>query len=225
MRTRTLIKRLPFLPLADAYCCEAGGRIFYPTPYSNNNNNDNSTNDERNDIIQPIIFNSTTNNEDYENNSFLQEERKEPFVLVEDMEWRTRMELGARAGVDRNDTDVSLSKPILVESRLQRLWGYAETLKDSGIVLDTDGYTTCFRINRKQQSNPLLFDNLLIQLQRQQQQQQNQQQTHNIQDTDESTTDTTTNITLPPFPFEYLATSTNLGCIDVYPVTSGKKNW
>jgi len=30
MRSSTLIQRLPFLPKADAYCSEGGGRIFYP---------------------------------------------------------------------------------------------------------------------------------------------------------------------------------------------------
>ena len=29
-RTATLLQRLPFLPSADAYCAENGGRIFYP---------------------------------------------------------------------------------------------------------------------------------------------------------------------------------------------------
>ncbi|KAK9838542.1 hypothetical protein WJX81_006152 [Elliptochloris bilobata] len=29
-RTATLLQRLPFLPAADAYVCENGGRIFYP---------------------------------------------------------------------------------------------------------------------------------------------------------------------------------------------------
>jgi len=29
-RTATLLQRLPFLPAADAYVCEDGGRIFYP---------------------------------------------------------------------------------------------------------------------------------------------------------------------------------------------------
>ena len=30
-RLTTLLQRLPFLPAADAYVCENGGRIFYPT--------------------------------------------------------------------------------------------------------------------------------------------------------------------------------------------------
>ena len=29
-RAQTLLQRLPFLPAADAYVCENGGRIFYP---------------------------------------------------------------------------------------------------------------------------------------------------------------------------------------------------
>lgn len=29
-RTATLLQRLPFLPAADAYVAENGGRIFYP---------------------------------------------------------------------------------------------------------------------------------------------------------------------------------------------------
>eukprot|EP00887_Chlorella_sp_A99_P004966 scaffold4.g4966.t1 len=30
-RTSTLLQRLPFLPAADAYVCEGGGRVFYPS--------------------------------------------------------------------------------------------------------------------------------------------------------------------------------------------------
>lgn len=33
MRTPTLRSRLPYLPRADAYCAENGGRIFYPTTH------------------------------------------------------------------------------------------------------------------------------------------------------------------------------------------------
>jgi len=29
MRTTTLFQRMPYLPTADAYVCESGGRIFY----------------------------------------------------------------------------------------------------------------------------------------------------------------------------------------------------
>jgi hypothetical protein len=75
-----------------------------------------------------------------------------------------------------------------------------------------DGYSTCFRINRKHQvkekvneQEPDLFDQLLQSL--------------------TSTTVATSNSLIPQFPFEYLSSSTNLGCIDIYPKGSGKKNW
>jgi hypothetical protein len=32
MRTTTLFQQLPYLPWADAYVSESGGRIFYPVP-------------------------------------------------------------------------------------------------------------------------------------------------------------------------------------------------
>ena len=41
MRTSTLNKRIPYLPHADADCCETGGRFFYPIPMNDNDDNNN----------------------------------------------------------------------------------------------------------------------------------------------------------------------------------------
>lgn len=74
------------------------------------------------------------------------------------------------------------------------LWDYARTLQSKGYVLDTNGYSTCFRVNRKQQTtiSDEEFDALL-----------------------------SGQVPRPPA----LGTSTNLGCVDFYPIESGKKHW
>ena len=68
MRTSTLVKRLPYLPKADAYCCEAGGQIFYSSL---------STKDSS---VSPETFDGA------------EESHLEPYGVVEDMEWRQVME-------------------------------------------------------------------------------------------------------------------------------------
>lgn len=81
-----------------------------------------------------------------------------------------------------------------VAKRSGLLWDFARTLISQGYVLDTKGYSSCFRVNRKQQT---------------------------------SITDEQFNALLNgkvEYP-EELGTSTNLGCVDFYPVESGKKHW
>ena len=87
-------------------------------------------------------------------------------------------------------------------------WDFARDLvQNKHFVLDTTGYSTCFRVNRKQQQRPsaasstssyqfedlyngTVFENA-----------DNLRRTHNI------------------------ASSINLNCVDFYPAMSGKKNW
>ena len=205
MRTSTLMQRLPYLPRAHAYCSESGGRIFYvPNEQGNEENNELR--------LQP------------------------PFVLVEDVEWKRCMQ--AVVGTTRyhgnqvqdyyyNDhgdsptadkwstsTPSDAAAPHETQDNTKDdtgvLWKYAQTLQTThGLVLDTKGYSTCFRINRKQQ--PTLqaqqaFDALL-----------------GAMTTEKPTTSPSPpQVALPPSPLAY---STNLGCIDVYPNRSGKRNW
>jgi hypothetical protein len=189
MRTSTLLKRLPYLPVADAYCSEAGGRIFHRVPSSDSAaiNGDASS----------PTYTATPQNYDGANDKDV-----EPFTIVEDMEWRRQMEKLQAAGTDgfvgeeiHFQSSTEQESRISVTERKGKLWEFARQLSDMGYVLDTNGYSTCFRVNRKQQTTVSAedFDRLL--------------HGEAIQ-----------------CPSE-LATSTNLGCIDYYPVASGKKNW
>jgi hypothetical protein len=180
MRTQTFIKRLPFLPKADAYATEAGGRIFYPV--TNLNNYTGTT-------IQPEPFDGAT------------DEDLLAFGLVEDMEWRSDMSRDEAAGLDGyigDSMDIFLNKTsesngVQLEKRKGNLWNFAKELSSQGFVIDHKGYATCFRVNWNQQNQVSKedFDSL-------------------------STLDMSTN---------GLGTSVNLGCVDFYPISSGKKNW
>ena len=177
MRTSTLMSRLPHLPVADAYCSEGGGRIFYPTPISENDDNDDFL------VIYP-------------------KNGESPFRLVEDMEWRKKMEDSGAAGFhgyeSKNENvckDDKIADPqrIDIEKREGLLWGFARNLIHKGWVLDTKGYSTCLRVNRKKQTESSKMD-------------------ENFDN-------------LSSFAPEGIASSVNLGCVDFYPSISGKKNW
>jgi hypothetical protein len=174
MRASTLLKRMPFLPKADAYCCEAGGRIFYPTKASFGAC-----------TVQPSAFSGCVATD------------LDPFSLVEDLAWRKRIEQIDAAGTDGfvgNELPPSpICGDIPISRRESRLWAFAQLLAEKGFVVDAKGYSTCFRLNRTQQASSAEFERLLDFV--------------------------STN--LP----SGLSTSTNLGCVDVYPRFSGKKNW
>ena len=154
---------------------EAGGRIFYPCQPSLETDN----------TFTPVAFDGATQAD------------LTPFGITEDLEWRSRMEKPTAAGTEGYPiTGKALgSEPrVPVAKRSGLLWDYARTLQSKGYILDTSGYSTCFRVNRKQQTtiSNEEFDALL-----------------NGQ---------------VPRPLQ-LGTSTNLGCVDVYPIESGKKHW
>ena len=217
-RTSTLLNRLPFLPKADAYCTESGGRIFYPT-----NNNVNCCNGNNEDMSHPFTYTPV----EYIGANI--ERDLQPFGLQEDMTWRKQMEIGG-AGTEgyagnnifsnrcngdgsASDNDImeeeclidyenSQGFPIVedevpISQRDGHLWDFANYLVDEyGFVLDAKSYSTCFRVNKKHQTmakKDELFDALL---------------TGKI-----------------AFPEMTLGKSTNLGCIDFYPKISGKQNW
>jgi len=167
MRTTTLFQRMPYLPTADAYVCESGGRIFYPQPLKGigeEYTDDDIVNLVKNLISQPTTYIGTTAD-------------GKPLKIIEDMEWRRR----------------TLE---VVKTETGKLWEFATTLRKRGYVLDTTGYTTAFRINRKHQKSQLAssFDDFIEKC---------------------SNKDGIPN---------GLDCSTNLGCVDIYPAVSGKKN-
>lgn len=214
MRTSTLLSRLPYLPVADAYCTEAGGRIFYPSePLEDDDVFDGEEDDDETD--SPFPFQQATPLEF----SGSQAADLKAFGLREDVDWRNRMEEAAgKDGYPGNevssnrcdslddlddeciidyDNQYGFPKPkevVPIDERRGALWDYAQKLQhDEGLILDTKSYSTCFRVNRKHQTaGPEKFEALL-----------------------------SGDIVLPP----ELAKSTNLGCIDIYPISSGKRNW
>ena len=214
MRTSTLLGRLPYLPKADAYCTESGGRIFYPTdPLEVDGAQTNSDEPFPFQFATPVFYQGASPDD------------LAPFGLREDFEWRQRLEKVQAAGndgysgnevssdrCDQEDDSVEAYEECLidydnrfgfplkeevipVESRTGLLWKFARELQTKhGLVLDTKSYSTCFRVNKKHQSpeNEYMFDALLTGM-----------------------------LEMP----RGLEMSTNLGCIDVYPSCSGKRNW
>lgn len=201
-RTSTLLNRLPYLPKADAYCTEAGGRIFYPTDI-----------DCCNEEIAQSQFTYTP--VEYSGAAADSEDLK-PFGLQEDLTWRKRMEMGG-AGTESfagnevlsNRCDESdevecmidydsvegfpfVEDEVPITQRQGHLWEFANRLvEEDGFVLDTKSYSTCFRVNKKHQQNDK-FDALLA---------------GEI-----------------AYPEATIGKSTNLGCIDFFPAVSGKQN-
>jgi hypothetical protein len=182
MRTKTLFQRLSFLPFADAYCSENGGRIFYPQPILSADE-DNSMAEGDYDQNGCYIFRpaeTTLPEEEQDKNTTVTvTEEKIPrlYRLVEDMGWRKQHDNNIAATGDQMIHGTSL------------LWDFASMLKSRGWVLDEQGYTSCFRVHQKRQVAPQFnISNL--------------------------------HLLLP----KGLMVSTNLGCVDVYPDTSGKKN-
>jgi hydroxymethylpyrimidine pyrophosphatase-like HAD family hydrolase len=202
MRTSTLLNRLPYLPKADAYCTEAGGRIFYPIPID--------VQEEDFLTYEPLEYSGAKASD------------LVPFGLREDLTWRERMEDKRAAGVGgyagnevssircMNDEDseeeeclIDYDNPIgfplqedviPIDARNGRLWDFAQELESThGLVLDTKSYSTCFRVNKKHQTEK------------------GKQLFHSILNGE---------FTLP----SELQKSTNLGCIDIYPSFSGKRN-
>jgi len=178
MRTSTLIKRLPYLPKADAYCSEGGGRIFFSIA----NPNDDEV------VVTPVPFDGAS------------EQDLEPFGLREDETWRLKMSIGGAGddGYIGDAMDVFLGKQedvdvVPLKDRQGALWNFAKDLEEKSFVIDYTGYSNCFRINMKQQTQ--VSDEEF-----------NALKYTNVSDLG-------------------LDSSVNLGCIDFYPKTSGKRNW
>jgi hypothetical protein len=140
MRSTTLWKRIPYLPRADAYCCEAGGRIFYPKSQG------------KGPTFSVFPFNG------------MRESDSEPFWLEEDQVWRSRIEpaTGPESFVG-NELESSNSAAVSLLKRTGVLWAFCRELQAMGYTVDLKGYSTCFRVNRKQQGPEMdrAFDELL----------------------------------------------------------------
>jgi hydroxymethylpyrimidine pyrophosphatase-like HAD family hydrolase len=193
MRTSTFLNRLPFLPKADAYCTEAGGRIFYPIPIDlgDNNNIKNNINYNTMLVVEPKPFDGATPDD------------LKPFTIIEDLEWRAKIEqVTGPYPPPTNLKELAIQNPKQVKELKERdglLWDFARDLVGRGLVVDTKGYSACFRVNRKQQV------------------------LNNILPNEDDPMEDLFNGKIKPF--EGLTSSVNLSCIDFYPTISGKKNW
>jgi hypothetical protein len=258
MRFNTLLSRIPYLPRADAYACDSGGRIFiahddHPNDDDNmvddndhlhnnssverSNHDDNDVDDQMNNNSSNRARTSTTRQRRRKRRKLLKivpvDPLDEPFYLTEDMAWRKR--IAAVVGSDgyvghelltstfvthhhNNEEEerttlptTTSPSPLPLTERRGPLWTCANALLQhrsptmNTIRIDTTGYATCFRINR-QHNNGTVFDDLLASL-------------HN--NNNNNNTGRFDGILDPAL----LTTSVNLGCIDVVPVVSGKKNW
>jgi len=220
MRTTTLFQRLPYLPRADAYVSESGGRIFYPrrrtistttTTAAAPPMSEKEDKAEEDHIVHPISYPNMPPGYDI------------PFALVEDMDWRDRMSQDDSAGPDGYDDIIletnnlaQLNDNVVIDERRRgRLWECARSLIDRGYIIDTEGYATSFRINRKQQTNDDLiqnFDNFIADCCR-------SGGGDGITNNDNNQRHRQRMIISND-----LGRSTNLGCVDVYPAMSGKRN-
>eukprot|EP00548_Thalassiothrix_antarctica_P014131 CAMPEP_0194178712 /NCGR_PEP_ID=MMETSP0154-20130528/12237_1 /TAXON_ID=1049557 /ORGANISM="Thalassiothrix antarctica, Strain L6-D1" /LENGTH=201 /DNA_ID=CAMNT_0038893735 /DNA_START=177 /DNA_END=779 /DNA_ORIENTATION=- len=89
MRSTTLWNRIPYLPKADAYCCENGGRIFYPISITNKN--EGKKDDGRRRRIFTLVHeygDNLINNNDDSNNNEDDSNNIDSFYLEEDLVWK-----------------------------------------------------------------------------------------------------------------------------------------
>ena len=185
MRTTTLFQRLPFLPRADAFSSENGGRIFYPVLLDDSNTaNTFSTDTSTSQIlirVQPVAF-----------DGMIEDDMRE-YGIVEDLEWATHIR-------QLQKEDPNIQTPLSLNTNddelLTPLQTLARTIEQRNLIIDKVGYSTCMRLNWKQQRHDLVsredFDSI-----------------HSSFDLGRLG----------------LQCSINLGCIDFFPLNSGKKNW
>ena len=94
-----------------------------------------------------------------------------------------------------NEAPNDYENDLPLKDRKGKIWGLANQLVAQGWVIDTVGYSTCFRVNYNSQDSAIKsFEEF--------------EKLSSIVDSD-----------------KYITSSVNLGCIDFYPTPSGKKNW
>lgn len=120
-RYSTFANRLPYLPRADAYVIENGGRIFYPKEAVPDvgDNGDEKTVPAASAVGDPSLTGHAAS------------------ALEEDLEWRKRME-GVTGPSSQDDRAPDL--------RTGPLWDLYRRAVSEGFVVDTDTYYTMIRI-------------------------------------------------------------------------------
>lgn len=126
MRSTTLLQRLPYLPLADAYCSEGGGRIFYPTGRYDE--------DDRLQLKEDLSWRRKLENSNAAGSGGYFNKLAEESIV----------------NVISNENDVIGSTPIM--ERRGKLWDFARVLMSKGWIIDFKGYATSFRIKFRSDS-------------------------------------------------------------------------
>lgn len=130
-RYSTFVKRLPYLPRADAYVIENGGRIFYPqgaategveTPKSEGGSTADSSRAISSDVASIVGDPSLTAHPES--------------ALTEDLEWRRKME-GVTGPASQDAKD-----PV---DREGPLWELYRKAVSEGFEVDTNTYYTMLR--------------------------------------------------------------------------------
>lgn len=130
-RYSTFVKRLPYLPRADAYVIENGGRIFYPqgaatggveTPKGEGGSTVDSSSGVPSDLASAVGDPSLTAHPES--------------ALTEDLQWRSKME-----GVT-GPASQDAKKP---EDREGPLWELYRKAVSEGFEVDTNTYYTMLR--------------------------------------------------------------------------------
>lgn len=133
-RTPTLLQRLPFIPAADAYVSENGGRIFYPAEVAKE--------------LGDELIASTARDEEEEEGDGGGEKQAGPATttplpvacpLVEDLAWRAQLQHVCGPASEEG-------KGVPPEERTGSLWAFYRRLKEGGWRVDAQGYSTAFRV-------------------------------------------------------------------------------
>ena len=72
---------------------------------------------------------------------------------MEDTEWRQRMEKYCGTFEVENPASLSSKSGKTANERDGLLWEFGRHLIEKGYVLDTNGYSSCFRVNKRHQVN------------------------------------------------------------------------
>ncbi|KAL3770200.1 hypothetical protein ACHAWU_009140 [Discostella pseudostelligera] len=120
-----------------------------------------------------------------------------PFILVEDMNWREQISRLDAAGSDGYVNNIS------IEHRRGKLWDYARTIIDN-------------KNNNNNNNNNNAVDKYVIDAD-------GYATAFRIRYRQNTSGTSSSSLLLPPLP-DGLACSTNLGCVDIYPTMSGKRN-
>jgi len=204
MRTSTLLQRLPYLPKADAYCSENGGRIFRLVQDEDEDETDNVI------WVRPQKYFADNHDSNSDSNSSDDDDDDDPFRIREDLKWK-RIMTSALSGTEQEPAGPAPSGDFSSVPLVERegpLWDFVRHLAEvHGVVPDYKGYSTCVRVRQKQQTleawkrlSPQTFCERLRGLLREHEAKHKREHEH-----------------------PSISCSVNLGCVDFYPSASGKK--